>query len=132
MTTDVARRNNAANITPLDDHRPQRIYKPATDIFEIDDKVVLETEMPGVTSNAIDITLENRVLTIRGALNERSREGWRAVYAEYGEGDYERSFSVSDDIDQDNINASFKNGVLRLELPKAAAAKTRKIAVNAA
>jgi len=131
MNTDVATRNES-KVTRLDDHRPRQVYRPATDIFEIDDKIVLETEMPGVARDTIDITLENRVLTIRGELNERSREGWRAVYAEYGEGDYERSFSVSEDIDQDKIDASFKNGVLRLELPKAETAKARKISVNAA
>ena len=132
MSSDVSTRNEDTNVTRIDERRPRRIYRPATDIFEIDDKVVLETEMPGVNRETIDITLENRVLTIRGELKERPRQGWRPVYAEYGEGDYERSFSVSEEIDQDKIDASFKNGVLRIELPKAETAKARKISVNAA
>lgn len=132
MSTAVATRDQETNVTRLDERRPRPVYRPTTDIFETGDKIILEAELPGVSRDGLDITLENRVLTIRGQFKDRNRDGWRAVYAEYGEGDYERSFSVSEDIDRDKIDASFRNGMLRLELPKAETAKARKISVGAA
>lgn len=131
MNTEVMK-NESGNVTRLDDRRPRTVYRPATDIFETDNSVVVEAEMPGVSRDKIDITLENRVLTIRGEAETHDREGWRPVYGEYGEGDYERVFSLSEDIDRDKIDASFRNGVLRLELPNAESVKSRKISVNAA
>lgn len=131
MNTEVMK-NESGNVTRLDDRRPRTVYRPATDIFETDDSVVVEAEMPGVSRDNIDITLENRVLTIRGEAVVHERQGWRPVYGEYGEGDYERVFTLSEDIDREKIDASFRNGVLRLELPKAESVKSRKISVKAA
>lgn len=134
MSTEVATRPES-NVTRLDERRerrPRTVFRPNTDIVETDDSVIVEAEMPGVARDTVDITLENRVLTLRGSFAERNREGWRAIYSEYAEGDYERAFTLSEDIDREKINATFKNGVLRLELPKAETAKTRKIAVKAA
>ncbi|WP_428408390.1 Hsp20/alpha crystallin family protein [Hyphococcus sp.] len=131
MNTEVMK-NESGNVTRLDDRRPRTVYRPATDIFETDNAVVIEAEMPGVSRDKVDITLENRVLTIRGEAEAHAREGWRPVYGEYGEGDYERVFSLSEDIDSEKIDASFRNGVLRLELPKAESVKSRKISVKAA
>ena len=72
------------------------------------------------------------MLSIRGRVRQQPHEGYRRVYAEYGEGDFERVFTLSEDIDRDHIEASHKDGVLTLQLPKAATAKTRKIDVKAA
>ncbi|WP_375565822.1 Hsp20/alpha crystallin family protein [Oceaniradius stylonematis] len=108
------------------------LYRPATDIFETDDHVVLVADMPGVGPDDIDVTLERRVLTIRGQAHPPAPEGYRQAYGEYSTGDYERVFTLSDDIDQDDIRASTTNGVLRLELPKAASAKPKRIEVKAA
>ncbi|WP_306120883.1 MULTISPECIES: Hsp20/alpha crystallin family protein [unclassified Roseitalea] len=108
------------------------IYRPATDIFETDDHVVLVADMPGVGPDDVEVTLERRVLTIRGYAHPPAPEGYRQVYGEYGTGDYERVFTLTDDIDQDDIRATTGHGVLRLELPKAASAKPRRIEVKAA
>lgn len=108
------------------------VYRPNTDIYETDDHVVLTADLPGVAPEDVDITLERRVLTIRGHVRALPHEGYRRVYSEYGEGDFERVFTVSEDIDRDQIKASHKNGVLTLELPKATTAKTKKIDVTAA
>lgn len=112
--------------------RDRPVYVPPTDIYETKDAIVLLAEMPGVASDGIDITLERQVLTIRGRGAAETHAGYRQVYAEYSEGDYERSFTLSTAIDQDRIEASQKDGVLRLVLPKAEAAKPRKIALRTA
>ncbi|MFP4451490.1 MAG: Hsp20/alpha crystallin family protein, partial [Rhodosalinus sp.] len=79
----------------------------------------------------VDITLEQRVLTIRGKVRTTSPEKLQLTYAEYGEGDFERSFTLSDDFDPEKIGASVSLGVLTVTLPRAAEAKPRKIAVTA-
>jgi|TARA_R110002072_G_scaffold84217_3_gene190877 HSP20 family molecular chaperone IbpA len=112
--------------------RSALVFRPNTDIYETEDHIVLLADLPGVAPQDVDITLERRVLTIRGHVVAQRHDGYRQVYAEYGEGDFERAFTVSEDIDRDQIKASHKNGVLILELPKAATAKTKKIDVKAA
>lgn len=112
--------------------RSQPVFVPRADIYETQDNVVLLVDMPGVASDGVDITLEKRTLAIRGYAAEQQHQSYRQVYSEYGTGDYERVFTLSEDIDRDGIEASQKNGVLRLVLPKAAPAKARKIQLKMA
>lgn len=107
-----------------------RIYRPLADIMETPDGVTLMLEMPGVAAKNVDVTLEKRVLTIRGKVQPTAPETLQLAYAEYGEGDFERSFTLSDDFDPDKIDASVVNGVLTLTLPRAAEAQPKKIAVK--
>ena len=109
----------------------RRTYKPRVDIHEMDEEVIVFADVPGVDESSLDITLEKNVLTIRGRVEAPSLENVRLAHAEYRVGDYVRSFTLSDTIDRDNIEATVKNGVLRLSLPKAEAAKARKIEVRA-
>ena len=111
--------------------RSRPVLVPPTDIYETKDALVVLADMPGMTSDNIDISLEDRVLTIRGQMADQEHPGYRQVYAEYGEADYERTFTLSEDIDRAGIQASLEKGVLRLVLPKAEAAKPRKIQVKA-
>ncbi|HDZ73570.1 MAG TPA: Hsp20/alpha crystallin family protein [Aurantimonas coralicida] len=112
--------------------RASVVYRPMTDIFETEDHVVLVTDMPGVGAGDVEVTLERRVLTLRGHVEPPAPEGYRQVYAEYGVGDFERVFTLSEDIDQDRISANQKDGVLTLELPKAASVKPKKITIKVA
>ena len=122
-----ARRRDGGEAT-----RTRRLFQPRCDIYETDDRIVVLAELPGVAPEDVDITLERRELTIRGRTPAIAPEGYRQVYAEYEEGDFERVFTIADEIDRDGIKASHKDGLLTLELPKAASAKTRKIAVKTA
>lgn len=112
--------------------KPRRVFKPDVDIIERKDDTLLIADVPGVDEHSLDITLEKNIITIRGTVKPSIPDGFRLIYGEYEEGDYERAFTLSDEVDKDKIEATIKNGVLRLVLPKAAAAKTRKIAVTAA
>ena len=107
-------------------------FVPPADIYETGDTLVVMCELPGVASENIDITLERRVLTIRARGASQPHTGYQQVYSEYSDGDYERVFTLSEDIDRDRIEATATDGVLHLVLPKAPAARTRKIELKSA
>ncbi|OGW40988.1 MAG: hypothetical protein A2010_15995 [Nitrospirae bacterium GWD2_57_9] len=111
--------------------RPQKVYTPDVDILERKDDIVVTADLPGVDEKNLDITLEKNMLTIYGRVEADSLRMHRLAYSEYGVGDYQRTFTLSDEVDKDRIQATMKNGVLRLVLPKAEGAKTRKILVSA-
>ena len=91
---------------------------------------MLLADMPGVNESEIEITLEKDRLTIHGPVADRAPEGYRPIYSEFCIGDFERTFVLSNEIDRDGIEATFKNGVLRLSLPKAETSKARRIAIQ--
>jgi HSP20 family molecular chaperone IbpA len=95
-----------------------RLFLPPTDIHETTESILLTADMPGVRPDGVDVMLENNVLTVRGVLPDDHRRDVNATYAEYEAGNYQRSFSLSDEIDRDKIEARMANGVLMLTLPK--------------
>lgn len=105
----------------------RQVFLPRTDIVEAGDNIILVADMPGISQDGLDVTLEGRTLTIRGHLSPHEHPGYHMTYREYGEGDYERSFTLADEIDRDAIEASLVNGSLQLTMPKAQSAKARKI-----
>jgi HSP20 family molecular chaperone IbpA len=111
--------------------RPRPVYAPRTDIFETDDGLVILADMPGVPADGVDVTLERNVLTIRGRTEDSPPQGFSPVYLEYQSGDYERVFTLFEDIEAERIEANVKAGVLRLFLPKAGPAQTKRIQVRA-
>ena len=111
--------------------RNRKIFIPPVDIMEKDNAIVLFSDMPGVDEKSVDITLEKNILTITGTIEPEQYKDYRIAYAEYNIGDYRRSFTISDTIDQDNIKATVKNGMLTLTLPKAKPARAKKIEVKA-
>lgn len=131
MAKDVSKPDKRETDMPETTHGG-RVYRPLADIVETGDGVQLMLEMPGVSRDDLDVTLEKRVLTIRGKVHPTAPDKLDLVHAEYGEGDYERSFSMSQDFDPDKIEASLSNGILTLTLPRAEAAKPKKIEVRAA
>ena len=110
--------------------RSRLAFVPRADIYETNEAIVLLTDMPGADENSLDIMLENDVLTINGYVDTAYPEGYGLSYGEYRVGDYQRSFTLSNKIDSDKIEATVKDGVLRLYLPKAEPS-TRKITVAA-
>jgi HSP20 family protein len=110
---------------------PRPVFLPPADIYETKDSIVVLTEMPGVPPDGVDLTLERRVLTVRGRSADGGRTGYQRVYNEYADGDYERVFTLSENIDRDRIEATLKDGVLHLVLPKAETARARKIELKA-
>lgn len=109
----------------------RQVFQPQVDIVETADAVYLVADMPGVDENGADLMLEKHVLTLRGRVEPPSRPGYTLGYAEFQVGDYERTFTISSEIDRDRIEASMKDGVLSVKLPKSQRAATQHIAVKA-
>ena len=110
--------------------RPGKAYIPRADIYETEKSLVIVADMPGVDKDAVDITLEKNILTLNGSVEFTQPDNFSLAYTEYETGDYERSFTLSSEIDRDNIEAAIKDGVLKITLPKVAQS-TKKIAVKA-
>jgi HSP20 family protein len=103
-------------------------WMPAMDIVEKDNMLVLTAELPGVAEKDVEINYENGVLTISGEKQEETKEGardsdfylWERRY-----GSFQRSFTLPRTVDIDKITAEFRNGVLKVVLPKAAENKPK-------
>ena len=108
----------------------RRSIVPRVDIFETEDSFVLLADMPGVSEDSVDITLERNQLMIKGYVNKTDLSDYEQRYREYAIGDFKRSFSLSDEVNKDDIEATLTNGVLRISLTKVENAKSRKIAVR--
>jgi HSP20 family protein len=107
-----------------------RTYIPGADIFEAEDALSVVLEMPGVDKSHVDVSVEAGVLVVEGRVDFSKYAGMQPVYTEYNIGHYRRSFSLSNTIDQGAITAEMKDGVLMVTLPKAAAAKARRIEIG--
>jgi HSP20 family molecular chaperone IbpA len=112
--------------------RERLAFVPRADIYESGEAITVVVDMPGVDETTVDITLENNVLTINGYVEPMKPEGHSLAHAEYRVGDFERAFTLSDEIDRDGIEAVVADGVLRLYLPKNTEARIRKIAIKTA
>lgn len=106
-----------------------QVYLPAADVVEDEGEALLILDLPGVDATGIDITLEKNILAVKGKPATAGRDGHRLLYAEYGVGEYQRSFILSEDIDREGIRATIKDGVLKVRLPKSASV-SKKITVG--
>ena len=106
-------------------------WAPAVDIYEQDGNIVMKAELPGVDPRAVDIRLENNTLTLRGERKldkEVKEESYHRVERAYGA--FSRSFTLPTVVDQGSIKAEYRDGVLKLTLPKREEAKPRQIQIN--
>jgi HSP20 family protein len=109
----------------------QGAWSPAVDIYEQDGNIVLKAELPGIEPKDVDVRVENNILTLRGERRvdqEVQKESYQRVERSYGA--FTRSFTLPTVVDSDNIKAEFKDGVLRMTLPKKEEAKPKQIAIN--
>ena len=109
---------------------PGRTYVPQVDIYESPRSLWLWVDMPGVTEQNIAVRVANNVLSIEGRVSVTAYADLTPLYTEYNVGNYARQFTLSQMIDTDKIAARMRDGVLELELPKAAHAQPRRIAVT--
>jgi len=107
------------------------VWSPKVNIVENEKGYTISAELPGVSKDDIDIDLKDSTLSIKGekkAVTKDEKENYIRVESIYGK--FERSFSVSDDIDRNSVNASFKDGVLTLVLNKKEESKPKQIKVE--
>ena len=109
---------------------PVRYFVPTTDIFETEDALTVIMEVPGVDREAVDINVENDVLRVEAKIDPAKYQGMEPLYTEYNVGHFARSFTLSNQIDRQNISAQLQDGVLTLTLKKAEKAMPRRIALS--
>jgi HSP20 family protein len=125
-------REKAEFATPAEQLKAGPVFSPAIDIFETEKEISLLADMPGVKANNLSIDVKENVLTLSGEVEAPEGPDEVDVLREYRTGRYFREFNLSQLIDQTKIDASLKDGVLHLKLPKVEKASPRKIAVKSA
>ncbi|MGR9115366.1 MAG: Hsp20/alpha crystallin family protein [Gammaproteobacteria bacterium] len=106
------------------------LITPPVDVIEDDTGITLYADMPGVAKDQLNLQVEGDTLTIEGKLKLDIPEGMEASHAEVSLPGFRRVFNLSKELDPDKISAEFKQGLLKLHIPKAEHAKPRKIAIN--
>jgi HSP20 family protein len=108
-------------------------WLPPVNVEETGDELILSAELPGMSTEEVDIELENNVLTIRGEkqmVREERGEDNRVHLVERRYGNFQRSFTLPRTVKADEISARMENGVLHVHMPKAPEAKGRKIQIG--
>lgn len=125
-TQDVATRQSA------DVQKPERqvVLNPPVDICEDAEGITLVADMPGVSRDRLNIEVDKNSLLIEGDAHFDMPEGIQALYADIRSTRYRRSFSLSPELEPNNIDATLKDGVLTLQIPKRAELRPRKIEVR--
>ncbi|MCG6536793.1 MAG: Hsp20/alpha crystallin family protein [Syntrophales bacterium LBB04] len=129
--TSELQKEEAPHPAAVERTRTRKVFIPAVDIYETKDSIILVADLPGADEKSVGITLEKNVLTITAEAEHQDCQGYSASLIEYNTGDYQRSFTVSDEVNQEKIEATVTNGVLRVTLPKADKVKVKKIPIKA-
>jgi HSP20 family protein len=114
---------------PITQRQPRLVFTPRFDVWESEEEYVLVGDLPGVAPQDVNVSYEKHTLTIHGKVEERN---YNAHYfaEEYGVGDFRRSFTLGEEIDEWAISAEIKEGVLTVHLPKRPEVRPRKIAIH--
>ena len=118
------------NVRPGDEALSSAIWSPAVDIYETEDEVVVKAELPEVNQKDIDVQIENSTLTLRGERRfnkETKKENFHRIERAYGS--FSRSFTLPSTIDQEKIRADYKDGILKISMPKREETKPKQIKV---
>lgn len=108
-------------------------WSPSVDIYENKDSIVLEAELPGLSAENVDISIDNNVLTLHGERKfEKKDEGDNFHRVERSYGSFTRSFTLPPTVSSENVEANFENGLLRVQLLKKEEAKPRRIEIKTA
>lgn len=119
---------HAAQANVGEEEVAQSTWKPVVDVRETEAALELYVELPGVSREDIDVSLENNLLTVSGERHfDQDEEGFRRVERLYGK--FHRAFRTPRDVDGTKVSASYEAGVLHLKLPKTEAAKPRQIEI---
>ncbi|MGH8550062.1 MAG: Hsp20/alpha crystallin family protein [Methylococcales bacterium] len=110
---------------------PVQVIRPPVDIFEDEGGITVQTDMPGVSKERLSVHVDRDALAVEGTTEIQVPEGMQSVYADIRSTHYRRSFSLSSELDGDEAEATLKDGILTLRIPKRAQYQPRKIEVGA-
>lgn len=110
----------------------ERAFSPSMEVVETDSAIEVSTELPGIDEKDVEISVSDNVLTIRGEKKfekDERKKNYRLVERSYGS--FERSIALPQGVDASKVNAKMTKGVLKVEVPKPAAAKAQQVKINA-
>lgn len=106
-------------------------WSPVVDIFEEKDQIVIKAELPGVEKKDISLDVKGRILTLRGERSSDREVSEESYYRrERVFGRFERAFTLPMEVSVDQVSADFKDGILKIEIPKPEEYKPKQIAIN--
>lgn len=106
-------------------------WNPVVDVYDNDDSIVIKAELPGIDKEGIEIDVKDRVLTLKGERSSESEVKDDNYYRrERSFGKFERAFNLPADVDPDKIKADYKDGVLKIDIPKPEEKKPRQITIH--
>lgn len=103
---------------------------PRTNLYDTGDKFLIQAEVPGLAHDDLSVKIQGNYLEIGGSRKDETPEGYTIHRAERGPVSFSRSLTLPSDVDADKAEATLKNGILTLTLPKAEAAKPKQVAIN--
>jgi HSP20 family protein len=106
-------------------------WNPVVDVYDNDDSIVIKAELPGIDKEGIEIDVKDRVLTLKGersSENEVKNDNYYRRERSFGK--FERAFNLPADVDPDKIKADYKDGVLKIDIPKPEEKKPRQITIH--
>jgi HSP20 family protein len=112
-------------------HRPEFVLRPATDIFEDDEGITLQMDVPGASKERLTLQVNRDRLDVEAEVRIDMPQDMEAVYADLRSTRYQRTFALSGELETDKVDASLKDGVLTLRIPKRAEIRPRRIEVRA-
>lgn len=113
------------------DESPSAVWAPRTDLAETDEAFRIRVDVPGMEKDDININLQNNTLTLSGErASERKEEGEEFVRVERAFGNFHRTFTLPDAVDHENIEATYDNGVLTINIPKTETSTRRQIEIQ--
>ena len=123
--------NGRSSTRNASEHANARTWAPVVDIAEDTNEIRIKAELPGIKQSDIDIELTGDTLTLRGERkfeDTEKRDNYVRIERSYGA--FHRSFTIGVPVDQNNVNATFKDGILEVRIPKSEETKPKKVAVN--
>ena len=123
--------NRPATEAQRKEREPEFVLRPPVDIYEDAEGITLQLDMPGVSKERLNIQADRNALTVEGDARVDMPEGMEALYADVRATRYRRSFTLSSELEAGKTDASLKDGVLTVRIPKRAEVRPRKIEVRA-
>lgn len=126
----VVRRTDAETALDAKGHPSAEIVTPVADVFETSEAYVLMLDMPGAAKDSIGVTMDGESLTVRGSTEILQKQETEPLLSEIPYGTYLREFTLGRDVDKENIDATYEQGVLTLRLSKKESVKLREISIR--
>ncbi|MBL8472767.1 MAG: Hsp20/alpha crystallin family protein [Rhodocyclaceae bacterium] len=122
--------DSSKQVHPQEVRQSEPALTPAVDVIETPEGITLWLDMPGVPKESLQVRVDNDALNIEGSANFAAPPGLEQIYVEQRLTRYRRSFTLSRELDAGRVEASFKDGVLCVKLPRAEAARPRRVEVR--